>query len=168
MLILGLQCGHDASVAVVQDGRILLHLERERVTRRRHDGRVSAELIHEALGYCGLDAADVDLFALCTTQSFGYQSENADRLSFGYAWETAGALGEQRFRRTVFDRAAALSERESHVRDNGVQLLRNSEWPDLADMWTTGRGMTVIDELDARVLKLIFTTPAVAAATPCR
>ncbi|MEQ9329804.1 carbamoyltransferase N-terminal domain-containing protein [Thalassobaculum sp.] len=110
MLIVGIQCGHDASVVVLQDGRILVHLERERVSRIRHDESMSAELIHQALRYCGLDAGDVDMFAVSTTQRYGYQSDDASRLSFAYDWASAEKIGAARFRRTVFDRAAHLAE----------------------------------------------------------
>lgn len=160
MLIVGIQCGHDASVAVVQDGRILLHLERERVSRIRHDEAMSAELIHEALGYCGLDAADIDMFAVCTTQRYGYQSDDADRLSFAYDWATAEAIGDGRFRRTVFDRAVSLarSTRIRAIRPDGHQLY-NSEWPDMADAWIAGRGMEPIAKVPGAQLERIFSTP---------
>lgn len=163
MLIVGLQCGHDASVAVVMDGRILLHLEQERVTRIRHDEVISVDLIHQALAYCGLTAADVDLFALCTTQRFGYQTDDAGRLSFAYDWGTAERLGEHAFRRTVFDRAVANAQtiNNRQIRDGG-HYLYNSEWPDMADIWATPRGMSMIDRLDGTVLEKVFSTPSLA------
>jgi carbamoyltransferase len=164
MLIVGLQCGHDASVAVVMNGQVLVHLEQERVTRIRHDEVIAVDLIHQALGYCGLAAKDVDLFALCTTQRFGYQSDDASRLSFSYSWETAEALGADKFRRTVFDRAVEISKNieNRNIRKNG-HYLYNSEWPDMADVWTTKRGMLLIDELKESIINDIFTTPSLAA-----
>lgn len=159
MLIVGIQCGHDASVAIVQDGRILVHLERERVSRIRHDESMSAELIHEALRYCGLDARDIDMFAICTTQLYGYQSDDAARLRFAYDWSTAEAVGVEKFRRTVFDRAAGLvnSVKLRAIHPQGHQLF-NSEWPDMPEAWTGRQGMAGIDQLGGAALEPIFST----------
>lgn len=164
MLIVGLQCGHDASVAIISDGRILLHLERERVSRKRHARKMTAELIDEALAYCGLAAADVDYFALCATQKSGYLSETPERLRFHYDWDTAERLGEHLFRRTVFDRAQRISAELSYENAEEGQVLFNSEWPDMADLWTTRKGMGLIDELPPEVLEKVFTTPSLASS----
>jgi len=161
MLIVGIQCGHDASVVVLQDGRILIHLERERVSRIRHDESMSADLIHQALRYCGLDVGDIDMFALSTTQRYGYQSDDAARLSFAYDWETAEKIGTDRFRRTVFDRAAHLagSTKVRAIQPGGHQLF-NSEWPDMPDIWMAGRGMEPIGKMDGEKLGSLFSAPS--------
>ena len=160
MVIVGLQCGHDASVAVVSNGKVLLHLERERVTRERHAVSMAPDLIHEALAYCGLTVADVDLFAVCTTQSAGYRSENGDRLSFAYDWEGREAIGPEKFRKSVFDRALLLAggSKGRSLADGGFVLV-NSEWPDMADIWTMPRGMLAIDDLGEATLRRIFSNP---------
>jgi len=162
MVIVGLQCGHDASVAVLADGRVLLHLERERDCRLRHVHWMTADLINDALAYCGLSARDVDLFALCATQSTYFGSETPDRLRFDYTWETAERVGADGFRRTVFDRAASISARASFVDDAGVLRVYNCEWPDTLDAWTSDRGMRLIDDLDGAVLGQIFNEPSLA------
>lgn len=159
MVIVGLQCGHDASVAVVADGRVLLHLERERVSRQRHAHWVTADLVHDALTYCGLSASDVDLFALCTTQSTSFGSESPERLRFAYAWETAAKLGTERFHRTLFDFAETVSAGSTYGDDAGRQHVHNCEWPYMPGIWGTDRGMRLIDDLDAGALGRIFQDP---------
>lgn len=159
MVIVGLQCGHDASVAIISDGKILLHLERERVTRTRHALWVTAEFVHEALAYCGLTVSDVDLFALCTTQSTGYGTATPDRLSFAYAWETAERLGTGLFSRNVFDRTVKLTALYRDRDSTGTHRLYNSEWPDKLDPWFDDRGMMVIDDLSASDAAKVLASP---------
>lgn len=164
MLIVGLQCGHDASVAVVADGKILLHLERERDNRERHAHWMSADLIHDALSYCGLSTADVDLFALSATQSTGYGTDTPDRLSFDYAWQTAEQLGTAAFHRPHFDKAAAAAVADPHGDDPALSRLRNSECPEMPDAWVSRRGMLAIDDLDAQLLDRLFSSPMLASS----
>ncbi len=162
MLIVGLQCGHDASVAVVADGAVLLHLERERDSRERHDPGRSATLSSDALAHCGLPPADVDLFALSATQSTGYGTDTPKRLRFDYSWETAEKIGEHRFRRAHFDRAAAAAARTRYDDDPDIGRLRNSENPEMPDIWLTARGMSAIDGLDREALDNLFASPVLA------
>jgi carbamoyltransferase len=63
MKVLGISCGHDANVCVVDDTGILIHLEKERFSRRRHDAGVVDELINIALKNLGLTIDNIDLVA---------------------------------------------------------------------------------------------------------
>ena len=63
MNILGISCGHDANICIVRDGHILLHFEKERFTRRRHDSGPVDELIHTALEHLRWTIDDIDLVA---------------------------------------------------------------------------------------------------------
>lgn len=68
-VVLGLHAGHDASATVVVGGRIASHILRERISRRRHDFGLSADLIECALTDAGLSIDDIEWTALTGTQS---------------------------------------------------------------------------------------------------
>ncbi|MGH9347046.1 MAG: carbamoyltransferase family protein [Vicinamibacterales bacterium] len=63
MLILGISCGHDANVCLVDGDAIVMHLEKERFTRRRHDGGDVDALIRIALDAAGATLDDIELVA---------------------------------------------------------------------------------------------------------
>lgn len=160
MIIVGIQCGHDASVAVLADGKLLVHLERERVTRLRHDRDMSADLIQQALDYCGLATGDVDLFAVCTTQSLGFRSDQPDRLTFTYDWDTAERLGRDRFQDGVFRNAIRYAGMvDPSTVSASISLLANSEAPDMDRLWTTKQSMMAIDAADGETLAGVVSAP---------
>jgi carbamoyltransferase len=63
MKVLGISCGHDANVCVVDEQGILIHLEKERFTRKRHDAGKVDKLINIALENLRLTIDDIDLVA---------------------------------------------------------------------------------------------------------
>ncbi len=63
MKVLGISCGHDANVCIVDEQGILIHLEKERFTRKRHDAGQVDELINIALENLRLTIDDIDLVA---------------------------------------------------------------------------------------------------------
>ena len=63
MNILGISCGHDANVCIVNDEKILVHLEKERFTRRKRDVGKVDELIRIALEVAELQFGDIDIVA---------------------------------------------------------------------------------------------------------
>ena len=66
MIILGLAggLGHDASSALVMDGRLIAMAEEERFIRNRHaPSRVPAESVAYCLAAAGITMADVDVLA---------------------------------------------------------------------------------------------------------
>lgn len=63
MKVLGISCGHDANICIVDEQEILIHLEKERFSRIKHDaGNVDA-LISIALNNLNLTVDDIDLVA---------------------------------------------------------------------------------------------------------
>jgi carbamoyltransferase len=60
-VILGLSGGHDANWCVWQGGGILGAFEKERFTRRRHDGGEVASLVAPTLDFLGLSVSDIDI-----------------------------------------------------------------------------------------------------------
>lgn len=62
--------GHDASVCVVDDGRIVSLIERERHTRVKHAAITHADDIDLALKDAGVDLKDVDFVSITATQNW--------------------------------------------------------------------------------------------------
>ena len=60
MIILGIADNHDASAAVVVDGRLVAAVNQERVDRIKHSGAFPWGAIDEALAMAGLRERDVD------------------------------------------------------------------------------------------------------------
>ena len=64
MNILGISCYfHDASAALLQDGRLIAAAEEERFTRKKHDYDFPQNAIDFCLNASGIDAADLDYVA---------------------------------------------------------------------------------------------------------
>lgn len=55
---------HDTTAAVFKDYKIQTALQKERITRRKGDGRFSSELVAEVLDIANMNAADIDVVAL--------------------------------------------------------------------------------------------------------
>lgn len=60
MLVLGLNCMHDAAAALVSDGRVLAAVEEERFTRRKHEVGFPQHAIASCLRQVGASIKDVD------------------------------------------------------------------------------------------------------------
>ncbi len=63
MKILGISCAHDSNVCVVEDGHVLVHIEKERLTRIRYDVGSLDEYIPHILNSIGLTIDDIDCVA---------------------------------------------------------------------------------------------------------
>jgi carbamoyltransferase len=63
MRILGVSNAHDANVCVVEDGNVLLHVEKERLTRVRYDVGSMEEFLPGILKSIGLSIDDIDAVA---------------------------------------------------------------------------------------------------------
>src|SRR2546421_4341321 len=63
MKVLGISCGHDANICIVDEQEILIHLEKERFSRRKHDAGNVDDLINIALDNLNITFDDIDLVA---------------------------------------------------------------------------------------------------------
>lgn len=63
MKILGISNAHDSNICVVEDGEVLVHVEKERMTRIRYDEGSMDEYVEEILKSIGLTIDDIDLVA---------------------------------------------------------------------------------------------------------
>lgn len=68
MIVLGLHFGHDASVAIVKDGELLLCYERERSNRIKHAMTLTAADIETCMADVGLTLEQIDYVTLTSTQ----------------------------------------------------------------------------------------------------
>ena len=82
MLILGLHFGHDASVSLVKDGKILVCIEKERQSRLKHAIGLDIKDILKALKFTKHDLSDVDFCSVTSTQNIEYLFFNPKKLNF--------------------------------------------------------------------------------------
>jgi len=87
MLLLGVSGGHDANWCVVRDGRLVAAFEKERFTRRRHDGGEVMSLVPETLRRLGLEPDDIDVVA--TTEPVHLGTDSGLRRIAGERYEAA-------------------------------------------------------------------------------
>lgn len=64
MIILGLYCGHDSNACILRDGKVLAHVESERVTRRKHEAGLIRGAVQAALDAAGISLNEVDVVAV--------------------------------------------------------------------------------------------------------
>lgn len=60
MIILGIHTGHDASLALIKDGKLLAAISMERFTKLKKDWNISRENLHRFLDGCGVTLDDID------------------------------------------------------------------------------------------------------------
>ncbi len=63
MKILGISCAHDSNVCVIDNGEVVLHVEKERITRIRYDEGSLEEHVPAILASIGLTIDDIDCVA---------------------------------------------------------------------------------------------------------
>ena len=84
MIVLGLHFGHDASVSVIKDGKLIINLYRERHNRVKHAATLNIELVDQALKASNLKIADIDYCAATSTQCYEIISDDATNFSIQY------------------------------------------------------------------------------------
>ncbi|MBD3730538.1 MAG: transferase [Sphingomonadales bacterium] len=106
--VLGTGLSHDGSAVLLENGRVRVGIEKERVTRRKHDGGNDAAAVAYCLDAAGITLADVDLIV----QNANFEIPRADWFEgprpFGgpggppvefishhlaHAWSAAGTTG---------------------------------------------------------------------------
>ncbi len=68
MLIAGINDGHNASVVLLQDGRIVFAWQEERFTRRKNQPGFPIHALHKGLQFIGAELDAVDMFAVASTR----------------------------------------------------------------------------------------------------
>ena len=115
MLVLGLNFGHDASVCVVHDGKVLVNIWRERFVRVKHAMEVRPREIDLALADAGLSIEDIDYCAVTTSQGYPYTFFKDDGLSIDYLPDSESAIPMSRLL------TESWPERSRQLRAHGAQ-----------------------------------------------
>lgn len=84
MLILGLCVAHDAGVALLDDGRVVGLVQRERLDRLKRSALITPDFLQAALAQLGVVWADIDVIAISTCQSWPFLFTEPDRFHFEY------------------------------------------------------------------------------------
>jgi len=66
--VLGLQFGHDAGIALIEDGRVTFLAQAERITRQKKASGLSYQTISSTLARAGLRSDQIDYCAIVSTQ----------------------------------------------------------------------------------------------------
>jgi carbamoyltransferase len=82
MIILGLHFGHDASITLLRDGKVILCMERERFTRAKHCIGLTHVEISEALKNAGINVEEIDFCSVTSTQKIEHIFIDPNLLSF--------------------------------------------------------------------------------------
>jgi len=73
MRVLGFSVGHDKGAVIIENGKVIVGITQERISRIKHDGAHQGGLIpFESINYClnsiGITYKDIDLFVYSTTE----------------------------------------------------------------------------------------------------
>jgi carbamoyltransferase len=68
MIVLGLHFGHDASITVIKDGKVLSYLYQERQNKIKHAIGLTDSLLNISLREANVEVSDVDYCAITSTQ----------------------------------------------------------------------------------------------------
>ncbi len=117
MLILGIHMGHDAGVAVVNDGEIVAFVERERHTRVKHAAITTIDDIELALADAGATIDDVDYVSITGTQNWPFIFYDEAEFRFDFAPAMGGPLGvPPAFQRRARDHVEAMADQRDAFR----------------------------------------------------
>lgn len=93
MIVVGLNFAHDAGVSVVDNGRTVAVLQRERFTRTKRSALLTTEFVEFSLKSAGVSWSDVDAVAVSTSQSWPFVFLDPNELSVMVDLSTAGRFG---------------------------------------------------------------------------
>ena len=149
MRVLGFSVGHDKGAVIIEDGKVIIGITQERLSRIKHDGAwVGGKIPFESIEYClsslGITHKDIDLFVYSTTEIIDdvdlqffskYKFVNREILKFiphhlAHAYSTFFSSG--------FDEAAVL------VADASGSILNTKN--KLSDWYTMSREGLQTDE----------------------
>ena len=87
MKILGIQDGHSASAALLEDGVVVAAVQEERLTRRKNEGGYPAHAIEDVLRVAEVSLAEIDRVAFCGFSATGLHSREAVLEDYGRLFE---------------------------------------------------------------------------------
>lgn len=89
MIILGLHFGHDASISVIKDGKVIICLEIERTSRIKHAIGIRISDIEIILEEIGVKISDINYATLTSTQLVEYIFFDREKLSVNFEIQEA-------------------------------------------------------------------------------
>lgn len=84
MKILTINFGHDASLGVFEEGKLIDFVEVERESRLKHHFGLETQFVESYLSRIGYEFKDIDLVALSGTQQWGMFHDERIQINFGY------------------------------------------------------------------------------------
>ena len=130
-VLLGLHFGHDAAVAVLQDGTIRSYVLRERISRVKHAMAIDMGMIELALRQVGVCVQDVSCVAVSSTQGIELVVDDSCDLDIRYVGtDHFGRPFDSRFAGLSHDRIAAMASRTlvSFLYDEDLSHTYIGEW----------------------------------------
>ncbi len=119
MHILGIHPGHDASVALLKDGKLIFASEEERYSKIKHHFGFPYLSIRSALDFTGLSLDDIDYFAF--SPSTGIDMQNA----FYYASEATKMFGNLLWAYGFKEAKAVIRERMNYQKLQKIEADKN-------------------------------------------
>lgn len=90
--ILGLHFGHDGAAAIIRDGELLSYIQRERLTRVKHDYSLNRACLSTVFAQAGLGVNDIDFCAVTSTQKCDIPLVDIPELELRYTTSSDCAL----------------------------------------------------------------------------
>ena len=84
MYILGIHFGHDASISIIKNGKVIYCMEIERHNRIRHAIGVNYEDIQNALIHASCDIKNIKYCTITSTQNIEYFFPEPKKFKFGW------------------------------------------------------------------------------------
>ncbi|MGD6850565.1 MAG: carbamoyltransferase family protein [Candidatus Bathyarchaeia archaeon] len=121
MNILGLNYAyHDSTACLVVDGKLVVALEEERLTRRKHTNAFPEQAISKCLEISGLKAQEIDHIAISIKPRLNWPKKAAYAIGLGLNMknfvisETFGAMGKRRSLETWLNSAFSTKKPKIH------------------------------------------------------
>ena len=130
-MILGVWDGHDAGACIVEDGRIKVAINEERLTRRKLDIGFPVNAIAACLRYMNLNPEDVEHIACCSSQFSRVMARAIPRLDKNFYEFRRRLKPRPRFER----RRRLIKYRMTEIGSN--ELLKKITKRQLAKSWTS-------------------------------
>ena len=120
MTILGLHFGHDASMALVKDGRLLACYEIERIRKTKHAIGIKAEEVRNFLVDLNVSPKDITGIAVTTSQGIEFLFDRPEQFTFEYIKDYKDSRHKASWSR---ERAKLLKENNAILETSVVDLL---------------------------------------------
>jgi carbamoyltransferase len=166
VLIVGLNLAHDAGVAVVDSGKTVALLQRERFTRNKRQAFLTAEFIDWALKQAGVDWRDVDHVAISSVQSWEFVLLDPSRFRVEHDLSVAGSIPLRGLGPDVFSGAQAKLAAKTAEAKDWASHLSNERHPYAEyfgdDLKNSAQGFEIVPSIDWLVRPATFSDPPTA------